>query len=234
MIYFTLITFKIKNNNGCLKMRNDDEIEKTISVFLKLYDEAMKNIDEELQGLLNQYLGRLNINVPLVFVSTFDNGRFDSPAFSLGFNLGTPVGAVFIKDSWKRLPREWIKFIILHELGHIYHNHSPSKVVISVIYDAVPKELRDIYNMIKAITSFSSILKGKEIPKFVEEQITATRELEADKFALQFLGDKRPILEFFQWLKRNNITISHLSEFGEFRLPALTVDERIRHIISTD
>jgi hypothetical protein len=211
-------------------VKNDDEIEKIISIFLKLYDEAVKNVDEELQGLLNQYLRRLNINVPLVFVSTFNNSRFDSPAFSLGFNLGTPVGAIFIKSSWKNLPRGWMEFIILHELGHVYHNHSSFKVIVSILYEAVPKELRNIYNIIKAIVSFSSLLGGKEIPKFVEEQITATKELEADKFAFQLLGDKRPILEFFQWLKRNNVRISHLSEFGEFRLPALTVDERIEHI----
>jgi hypothetical protein len=213
-----------------LEMKNDDEIEKIISMFLKLWGEAAKNVDEELQSTLNRHLGSLNVNFPLVFISTFNDDQYGSPAFSLGFNFPIPVGAIYINKSWKDLPERWKEFIILHELGHIYHNHSPFNVLVSILYKVVPKELRELYNIIKVGVSFYSILEGKEIPKFIEEQITAAKELEADKFALQLLGDKRPILEFFWWLKRNGISISHLSEFGEFRLPALTVDERVEHI----
>jgi Zn-dependent protease with chaperone function len=208
---------------------------KYVELFLELYNYGLKRRDSKLQSIANFLLYNQGPLINLVIVGTFDDKfvkkyNIDTIALSLGVTLRTPtfiipMGVILIHEGFKQAPEEWIRFTIAHELGHIYLNHFPINVIVIELWKLIPPELRNLWIIIK---EFIYYLNWPLQKRFLEEEIIAQKELKADEWAVMVLGEKWSALSFLNWVKKQGITISHLSPFG--KLPALTIDERIKNI----
>lgn len=224
-------------NSSFNENTSKNRVELAFEVFSELYKYSSENIDRELQEMLGNYLRRMNINPLFLSVCSYSKNQFEfpvSPAFSIGTNvLNLPIGSIFIEKSWKdSFSNDWKKFILLHEFAHIHYNHSPSKVLLDHINDLLPKDIRNAYSIIKIITNLRSLFLEGKFTRFFEEEITAVHEFNADNFSIQQLGTNMTAIQFFDWLKTQNITISHFSTIGDFKLiPALTIQDRINNAL---
>jgi hypothetical protein len=208
---------------------------KYVELFLELYNYGLKRRDSKLQSIANSLLYKQGPLINFVIVGTFDDKfvkkyNIDTIALSLGVTLRMPMfiipmGVILIHEGFKQAPEEWIRFTIAHELGHIYLNHFLINVIVIELWKLIPTELRDLWIIIK---EFIYHLNWPFHKRFLEEEIIAQKELEADKWAVMVLGEKSSALSFLNWVKKQGITISHFSLFG--KLPALTIDERIKNI----
>jgi hypothetical protein len=205
-------------------------IDEYVELFLELYKYGLKRRDFELQSIANFLLYKQGSLIHSVIVGTFDykfvkKYNIDTIALSLGATLKIPIGVILIHEDFKQAPEEWIRFTIAHELGHIYLNHFPISVITNILWKLIPPEFRNLWIIIK---EFIYYLNWPLQKRFLEEEIIAQKELKADEWAVMVLGEKWSALSFLNWVKKQGITISHLSPFG--KLPALTIDERIKNI----
>jgi len=197
--------------------------------FVKLYKESLKYYDDSLQKILNTLMKRRDIYSHHIKTAIFDDKfikkyRVDSPAFSIGFNIIEPIGSIFIYKNFLKLPRNWVKYLLAHEAAHIVLNHYPVNIMLLAGLRYIPIELRFILSIIKTA---AYLTLGDNI-KFPEEGVTAEKELDADEWAVKTLGNKKPALEFLNWIRDKGIKISHISPIS--MLPALSIDERIERI----
>lgn len=206
-----------------------------VRLFIELYGYTLRNSDRDIQSIVDSILNKQGFHTHLVCAGAFNDSfvkkyGIDSPALSLGITFTLPIGVVLLHRSFlKGVPRDWIEFAIAHELGHICLNHFPIDVLISETWNAIPQNLRELWIRFKSIAyAISSLLSAEKSYRFPVEEITAQKELAADQWAVRALGRKEPALEFLNWIKEQGITVSHISPVGGF--PALTIDERIRHL----
>lgn len=202
---------------------------------MELYSYALKNVDHDLQSIVNFILNKQGFQFHLVCVGIFDNRfvkeyKISSPALSLGITFIIPIGVILFHKDFKRAPKDWIEFVIAHELGHICLNHFPINIFVHEIWKSLPQDLRELWIGFKSIIYILSIISAKPY-RFPEEEITAQKELMADEWAVKVLKRKEPALNFLKWVEKQGkqgIAISHISPIGGF--PALTISERIKHI----
>lgn len=171
----------------------------------------------------------------LVFAGVFDEGflkryKINSPALSIGLRIGIPVGGILILRKFvEQLPRTWLEFVVAHELAHIYFNHFPLNVGAIELWRGLPDELRDLWIWFKIIVYLFSLASG-EWRRFPGEEFTAKSELLADEWAAKVTGNKEAAIKFLEWMKEHGIVVTYFSPTGGF--PALTIDERIKHLKS--
>jgi len=201
-----------------------------IDAFLELYMYAQKHQDPLLQSMVDDILTRQGYTLHYVRCGVFDaefakRYNIESPAVSLGCTIfRTPLGTVLLSDGFLKQnpPKDWIEFVIAHELAHICLNHFPITAFILEITRFLPPELRELW--VKAKHTVSQLLSIR----LVEEELTAQKELKADEWAVMALGRKDPAISFLSWVREQGIVISHLSPVS--RLPAITIEERIKHL----
>ena len=130
--------------------------------------------------------------------------------------------------------KEW-NFIIAHECGHILHNHTLLSLIVNL-----PEMYSKIISIIEKNPIYHQayqILKVL-IPSLIENRITTperdvirTSELEADRFAINYTGDLETAEKVLRKLGNGNIDVpSHFFEYDDKKIPALTLEERIKNI----
>jgi len=160
-------------------------------LFLELYNYGLKRLDRDLQPIADSLLSRQGFQFHLVIVGTYNN-RFvkryniDTPVLSLGITFIIPIGVVLFHENFKRASKEWIRFAIAHELGHICLNHFPINVFVSEVWRSLPQDLREFWVGLKWFIYVLSTISSQPHKIFLEEEITAQKELMADEWAVRF------------------------------------------------
>ncbi|MDH5374358.1 MAG: M48 family metalloprotease [Candidatus Bathyarchaeota archaeon] len=200
--------------------------------------------DTRLKVVIGEYARRGGFQQNWVAGLQFVHQHEVSPAFGFGMNFPSflgypefPVGAILVSDNFcGNLPEEELEFVVAHELGHIVNNHSIQNLVvfgakeIFVLWLAEQTEIPvdTIRNGIGLLKNIIYVLTGQ---RTIEEQITAQKEKDADKYAVVHQRTKEPAISVLTKITNGNIDIpTHLTVDGSFVTPAITARERIEAI----
>lgn len=163
--------------------------------------------------------------------------RFRNPnkpyAFAVGNNLhGFPVGTIYVSEWGFRLftPEE-LEWIVLHELAHIVNDHIPAKNFLEIVSVGGAALLASLFEISFPLAAlFVAFLRTLSTRR--TGGITARQELLADQLATATQGVKDPGLSALRKLSGNNIDrVSHYATGFVFKVPALTIRERIEAIL---
>jgi len=195
--------------------------------FYKLYKLSKKYSDDYYTEVGGDILYKAGFRKHYINYASFNREILDlpTPAFSLGFNIIYPFGAVFVNEEFKKLKKNWLKYIIAHETAHIILNHYPLNILLSEGIASLPPNIRVLIELYRFTSASLNLYKEITSPL---EGITAEKELDADEWAVKVISMKKPAIEFLTWLKEKGLKISHYSPYTG--LPALSIDERIRRI----
>jgi len=200
--------------------------------------------DIRFQTIINDYCRRNGFQQNLVAGLRFRHQRDVSPAFGFGMKFPSilgfpefPIGAIFISDVLcSRLPEDELEFVVLHELGHIVYSHSVNNLIVyglkttfvswlTEIFEVTPTVVENVIGLLKWLYHTWS---GQ---RTIEEQITAQKELEADRYGVTLQGRKEPAISVLIKITNQNIDApTHVTVDGSFVLPAITARERIEAI----
>jgi len=183
--------------------------------FYKLYKLSKKYSDDYYTEVGGDILYKAGFRKHYINYASFNREILDlpTPAFSLGFNIIYPFGAVFVNEGFKKLKKNWLKYIIAHETAHIILNHYPLNILLSEGIASLPPNIRVLIELYRFTSASLNLYK----------EITSPLE-----WAVKVIGMKKPAIEFLTWLKEKGLKISHYSPYTG--LPALSIDERIRRI----
>jgi Zn-dependent protease with chaperone function len=128
-----------------------------------------------------------------------------------------------------------LEFVVLHELGHIVNNHSVSNLIFYGLKTTFISLVAEVFKVpagvIENIIGFLKFLITFSGQKTIEEQITAEKEIEADRYAVRLQGKKEPALSVLTKITNGNIDLpTHVTVDGNFIIPAITARERIKAI----
>jgi len=191
-----------------------------------------------LQVLIGNCLSRAGYQQYAVSGLMFNEGKNDSPAFTLGFQIWNyPIGLIFVGEKLSNfLTDNELEFVILHEFGHIIKNHLMASSfvwlgkgfiinLLADIFEVSQKRAQEYLGVLKALYTLFS---GK---KTIEEEAKAQIELEADKYAVNIQGLKEPAISTLLKLSKGNIRApTHVTVDGRFPFPIITYEERIEAI----
>lgn len=171
----------------------------------------------------NKFLG--------VRVVTFKDKQIFSPAFCLGASSIVPSlysGYIFIEENFsKSFTESELKWILLHEICHIVHGHSISKLILNapeILTSIDPKW--EIVKLIKDGVKFVQLFI--EDSSF-EDAVFKQQELEADSYASNVLGGKIG-LSVLNKLNKIYGGVSHSNIMFGVEYPYLFINERINNI----
>lgn len=194
--------------------------------------------DLKLQNLIGNCLNRAGYQQYAVGGLMFREDKNDSPAFTLGFQLGNyPFGLIFVgKNLCNFLTDNELEFVILHEFGHIIKNHIATNSLVWLGKSLIVDLIADIFEV--STKSAQTILGGLKLlyilitrKKTAEEEMKAQIELEADKYAVNIQGMKEPAISTLFKLSKGNIRApTHITIDGCFPIPVITYEERIKAI----
>lgn len=193
--------------------------------------------DSIIQKIIDTHLECINSPLKLVSGRRFQAKPNDPPAFSRGIYIaGIPLGAIYVSNQfYNQLDSDELLYIVLHEICHILNNNSATNFLFELgksgfnlllsKWTQLPlEEVEDILGGVK------TIIKEFGYPG-VEEQIRRNQELNADKYAVTWMGRKQPAISALTKLVQGKVeSISHVTKYGHFEFPALTIKERIEAI----
>jgi Zn-dependent protease with chaperone function len=191
--------------------------------------------DVRLQTIINNYFQKIGYAQHLVCGLSFKEGKDDSPAFCLGFQIfNIPMGLIFVSEGLSSgLTQEEMEFVVLHEMGHIMKSHFVGSSfvwlmkswIIDIMADSLEVSKQKAREYLDLLKAFYVLLSGK---KTVEEEAKAKHELEADNFAITVQGRKDPSISTLLKLSKGNIRApTHVTFDGRFPFPVITYEERI-------
>lgn len=194
--------------------------------------------DARLQTIINNHFLGIGCVQHLVGGLTFQEGKDDSPAFCLGFQIWNyPIGVIFVGEELSQtLTDTELEFIVLHEMGHIMTNHLVGSSfvwlmkswIIDIIADLLEVSKRKARDYLDLLKAFYVLLSGK---KTVEEEAKAKIELEADQYAVTVQGQREPAISTLLKLSKGNVRApTHVTFDGRFPFPIITYEERIEAI----
>jgi len=199
--------------------------------------------DASLQTTINEYLRRDGFQQNGVVGLRFRFQREVSPAFGFGVKLPAilgfpefPIGTVFISDIYyTTLPDEELEFVVLHELGHIVNSHSVNNLIVYGVKRILISWFADILEIpqtqVENIIGFLKWLYTASGQRTIEEEITAQKELEADRYAVTLQGRREPAISVLTKINNQNIDApTHVTVDGVFVTPAINARERIEAI----
>jgi len=195
--------------------------------------------DDVIQSLIDDHLDQLNSPLRLVSGRRFEAEPIDPPAFSRGIYVcNVPIGAIYVSNQlYNVLDKDELRYIVLHEMCHILNNNSAANVLLELSktgfnlllskWAKMPlHEVEDIVGGVK------TIIKEFGYPG-VEEQVKKSQELNADKYAVIWMGKREPAISALTKLAQGNIEkLSHVTRYGSFEFPVITIKERIEAIKS--
>jgi Zn-dependent protease with chaperone function len=172
--------------------------------------------DAKLQTIINNYFQRIGFTQHLVGGLTFREGKDDSPAFCLGFQVfNTPIGLIFVSEGLSKiLKEEELEFVILHEMGHIMKNHfvSTSFVwlmkswIVDIIADGFEVSKQKAREYLEWAKAIYVILSGGR--RTMEEEAKARVELKQTNMQLRIKARKNP--QYLPFLNYQKGTLEHL------------------------
>lgn len=200
--------------------------------------------DARLKAIIGEYARRGGFQQNWVAGLQFVRQREVSPAFGFGMKFPSflgypefPVGAILVSDNFcGNLPEEELGFVVAHELGHIVNSHSIQNLVVFGVKEIFVSWLAEqteipvdtIRNGIGLLKNIIYVLSGQGT---IEEQMTAQKEIDADRYAVVHQGTKEPAISVLTKITNGNIDIStHLTVDGIFVTPAITARKRIEAI----
>ncbi|PIP13543.1 MAG: hypothetical protein COT45_01210 [bacterium (Candidatus Stahlbacteria) CG08_land_8_20_14_0_20_40_26] len=196
--------------------------------------------DKNLDAIISDLFVKKGIKVTAVMGMKFTAESEDHPlGFALGIQLFDvfPIGLIFISDHLcNSLSKEEAEFVVAHEIGHIMLNHLvisaslafTKEIFITTLLKRSSLTREEAENIVGGIKLLSTIISKQTT---IEEQITAQKELDADKYAVYLQGRREPAFSCLTKLSSKSILgISHITKNGLFEFPALTFAERIRAI----
>ncbi|MEM3586732.1 MAG: M48 family metalloprotease [Candidatus Jordarchaeaceae archaeon] len=193
--------------------------------------------DPAIQKIIDAHLDCINSPLKLVSGRRFNAEPNDPPAFSRGIYIaGVPLGAIYVSDQlYEKLNSDELLYIVLHEICHIINNNSAANFLFELgkagfnlllsKWTNLPLEaVEDILGNVK------TIIKEFGYPG-IEEHIRRSQELEADKYAVVWMGKKEPAISaLIKMVQGKMESISHVTRYGRFEFPVLTIKERIEAI----
>jgi len=191
-----------------------------------------KKLDGKFDPFLEEILCNFQPNVSrkfLVRVVRFFK-PYKSPAFALGgsFFPGWCCGYIFVEDKFlQNFTQEEVKWILLHELGHIVADHSITSFIFQL--PEILSEMDQSLLWMKIIKDFGKLSQILKEGISTEEKTLKEQEFEADKFAT-LLTSKEVALSVLSKLQKKYGNVSHASEIFGFEFPYLFISERIERI----
>lgn len=194
--------------------------------------------DVRLQTIINNYFQRIGYMQNFVDGLVFKEKKDDSPAFCLGLQaINIPLGFIFVSEGLlKVLTQEELKFLVLHEMGHIMKNHVvgasliwlAKSWIIDLIADSVEVSQQVARQLLEGLKAFYVLVKRE---RTIEEKAKAKHELEADHYAVTVQDRKDPAISTLHKLSQGNIRApSHVTFDGTFPFPVISYEERIEAI----
>ena len=182
--------------------------------------------DYEIQTIINRF--------GFIYVKGM---RFKNPnkpyAFTVGNNLyGFPVGTIYVSElAFRLFTPEELEWVVLHELAHIANNDIPAKNFLEIVSVGGAALLASLFEISFPLAAlFVAFLRTLSTRR--TGGITARQELLADQIATATQGVKDHGLSVLRKLLGNNIDIiSHFTTGFVFKVPALTIRERINAIL---
>jgi len=122
-----------------------------------------------------------------------------------------------------------ILFILAHESAHIFRNHSISTLIYLIIEKLALGLNNQNYNQIELAKAVWAALAPSKLPLNVE--VSRNNEYEADELAARLTGDFNTCVSCLKKLCGGNLNApSHTWELGGFKLPMMTVRQRIKEL----
>lgn len=155
---------------------------------------------------------------------------------NLFFDKNTVFAVFLINNNIMRSfnMREW-NFIIAHECGHILYNHALLSLIVKApeIYSKIISivEKNPIYQQAYELIKFLIPLLIDNKITTIDKELIRKTEFEADHFAVRYTGDLETAENVLKRITNGNIDVpTHFFEYGDKKIPALTVEERINNI----
>ncbi|MGQ9723099.1 MAG: M48 family metalloprotease [Candidatus Jordarchaeum sp.] len=190
-----------------------------------------------IQNIIDDHLEKTNCQWKLVSGKRFPAESNDPPAFSRGIYIcNIPLGVIYISDQlYGKLNSEELQYIVLHEICHILYNDSAANFLFewgkSGFSHLFSKWTNlELYAVEDILGGVKAVLKTFGYPG-VEEQVRRNQELNADKYAVIWMGKKDPAIGALTKLVEGKVeSLSHITRYGKFEFPALTINERIQYL----
>jgi len=167
---------------------------------------------------------KASIKTPPIFI-TMNKGIFN--AFAL--KLLASTGAIVVgQDMIFEIPDEALEAVLVHEIGHIKHNHVNKKLLLNL------GTLAGYFMFLKKYNFFpnslcGSILEGVVL-NMVSQLIIGKRfERQADEFAYKTMGKGEGLIQFFNQLKQKE-----QEKEAEFKETHRALKKNKRKIASSD
>jgi len=184
--------------------------------------------DPLLEGILYKFQPHIDKRF-LVRIIRFSK-PYRSPAFALGGLLypGWYCGYIFVEEKFlQNFTQDEIIWILLHELGHIIHDHSIISFTLRL--PEILAEMDQSLSWIKIIKDSFKLFQILQEGISTEEKILKEQEFEADKFATS-LTSKEIALSLLSKIQKMYGDISHTNKILGFEFPYLFISERIEKI----
>jgi Zn-dependent protease with chaperone function len=156
-------------------------------------------------------------------------------AFVLGVNLSSfPMGVIFVSPCLSNnLTEDELEFALAHEVGHIELNHVVASAVVALGKGVLASMVADVLECTKeeaeivlGLLQAAWVVANRRVT--VDAQLLAQREMAADAYAVGLQASKEPAVSCLRKLAALGSTnVSHVVETGAFRLPALTIEQRV-------
>ena len=191
--------------------------------------------DPVIQNIIDDHLEKTNCQWKLVSGKKFPAEPNDPPAFSRGIYIcNIPLGVIYISDQlYKKLNSEELQYIVLHEICHILYNDSTANFLAELGKSGFSHLLSkwtnlELFAVEDILGGVKAVLKTFGYPG-VEEQVRRNQELNADKYAVIWMGKKDPAISALTKLVQGKVeSLSHITKYGTFEFPVITIKERIQ------
>lgn len=196
------------------------------------------SVDEPvIQKIIDAHLECINSSLKLVSGRRFNAEPNDPPAFSRGiYIVNVPLGAIYVSNQlFNQLDSDELRYIVLHEICHIINNNSAANFLFALgksgfnflLSKWTQLQLEEVEDILGGV---KTIIKEFGYPG-VEEQIKRNQELNADKYAVIWMGRKEAAISALTKLVQGKVeSLSHITKYGRFEFPVLTIKERIEAI----
>jgi Zn-dependent protease with chaperone function len=195
--------------------------------------------DPVLQNIIDDYLRRDNYYQHAVLGYSFrqENSAFaiggKIPKIALFNNPEIPIRLIYVHENYIRsLSIGELEFIVLHEMGHLVHNHVVWNIGLFLAKETIIDWLREFLGTTKKnardLIGLVKLVLGR---KTIEEEITAQKEFIADAYAVRLQGNTYHAMSVLHNLSEGNLdSPSHVTQDGVFFKTAVTFKERIEAI----
>lgn len=193
--------------------------------------------DPVIQNIIDDHLEKTNCQWKLVMGRRFPAELNDPPAFSRGIYIcNIPLGVVYISDQlYEKLSSEELQYIVLHEICHILYNDSAANFLVELGKSGFSHLLSkwtnlELYAVEDILGGVKAVLETFGYPG-AEEQVRRNQELNADKYAVVWMGKREPAISALTKLVQGKVeSLSHITRYGTFEFPVITIKERIQAI----